>query len=234
MVALATADRSHRRYLFATAADGLPVAFAKITTRPDVDGPSMRTEAELLRAIGGRTSTGVRVPSVLALVDTVDVVALVLEPIPSAREHLTWDEVLGLLPLAVADSSEGGRAPETPATASDSFRSLLEAAPGSGSGLATETCARATPSARAARRGCSTGSTETSAHPPPRTSRPPCSPAGSSTDDARDPQTVLEDLLADLAHRGVPAHEAARAVGYLAGTGQPWAERVVGERWPVP
>ncbi|MGG5260604.1 hypothetical protein [Phycicoccus avicenniae] len=240
MVAWPAGDRTHRRYLFVTAPDGRPLAFAKVSTRPDDDGAELRREAELLREVGRRT-LGVVVPAVLALVDTPTMVAVVLEPIPTARAHLTWDEVLGLLPL---DATSGPRSAESQddvvdvepptTTGSASFRALMASGPAGGSGLAHGDL-RPSNAVRAEGRvwlfDWEYGSLDAPAYVDLASA---VLTQRVESDTVSTPQEVLDDVLAALAARGVPAAEAARAVGYLAGTGQPWAVKVVGERWPAP
>ncbi len=234
MVVWPPGDRVHRRYVAVSDARGRLTAFAKVSTAPTEDGPALRTECAVLTTLGAEPLANARSPRVLSSVEDDGLVALVLEAIPADREHLTWDEVIELLPLRRTGSAGASthRANRPHVGGSASFLTLAATASPGERDLANGDI-RPSNAVRAGGQVWVFDWEFASFDAPLATDLVSALLTRRvETSDTGDAQRVVDDLLLAAADRGVVPRDVAAAVGYLAAAGQPWAITATRQEWP--
>ena len=231
-------DRTHRRYVLGVDQEGSLRFFSKVTVDPALDGQLLDNEGQLLTTLAGDPLPHVRTPRLFHTERTDDLGALVMEALPTQRDHVDWAGIQSLLPLREPQSHR----PHAPAWVAKALEEDMSA-------TFTAVVTRGLPKLRT---GLVNGDVRPSnvvvsagqiwlfdweygAHDAPASTDLAAALLNAKTSGAVPTQApeVLVRWLGDVEGAGIAQPEAALCLLYLSTVDHPWAKLLMTQEWPL-
>ncbi len=230
-------DRTHRRYVLGVDEEGSLRFFSKVSIDPAMDGPLLNNEERLLTTLMRDPLPRVRTPRLFHAERTDTLGALVMEALPSQRDHVDWAGIRSLLPLREPQCHES-RQPAWVVEAlegdmSETFRAVVAC------GLPQLRTALVNGDVRPSNVITSAGQVwlfdwEYGAHDAPTSTDLAAALLNAKT--SRVPPAHAPEVLVrwrdDVREAGIALPEAALCLLYLSTVDHPWAKLLMTQEWP--